>query len=124
MNESSKLESNNLSLLRIIFLLALTDLAFSIDSVAAAVAISDQYLLVLTGALIGVIALRFTSGLFIKWLAIYLRLEMAGYVAVGLVGLKLLIILIFPNLEIPEWSVLIIVLSLFVWGFSKKEDSV
>ena len=31
----------------------------------------------LTGAIIGVIALRFTSGLFIKWLEIYINLEKA-----------------------------------------------
>ena len=43
---------------RTVLTLAITDLAFSIDSVAAAVAISDQLLLVLTGALIGVVALR------------------------------------------------------------------
>ena len=56
-------------------------------------AISDQLLLVVTGALIGVIALRFTSGLFIKWLEEFVRLELAGYIAVGLVGLKLLLII-------------------------------
>ena len=58
------------SLFKIILLLAVTDLAFSIDSITAAVAISDQFLLVITGAIIGVIELRFTSGLFIKWLEI------------------------------------------------------
>ena len=62
------------SLARTVVLLAFTDLAFSIDSVAAAVAIGDQTLLIGTGAVIGIIALRFTSGLFIRWLEIYPRL--------------------------------------------------
>ena len=63
---------SNISLFKVILLLSVTDLAFSIDSITAAVAISDQFLLVITGAIIGVIALRFTSGLFIKWLEICL----------------------------------------------------
>ncbi len=106
-----------------VIILAFTDLAFSIDSVAAAVAISDQLLLVITGALIGVIALRFTSGLFISFLSIYQRLELAGYIAVGLVGVKLLLLIAYPNLVISEWVTLITVFLLFIWGFSKKKDS-
>jgi len=110
------------SLIRTVIVIALTDLAFSIDSVAAAVAISDQFLLVITGAIIGVIALRFTSGLFIKWLEEYINLEIAGYVAVGLVGLKLLVVLAFPLLIIPEWLVYSLMIVLFLWGFSRKTE--
>ncbi len=111
------------SLLRTVILLSITDLAFSIDSVAAAVAISDQFLLVVIGALIGVIALRLTSGLFIRWLNIFNNLESAGYIAIGLVGIKLLIQLISPNLSIPEWLIFVIITILFIWGFSEKNTS-
>ncbi len=107
-----------------VLLLAFTDLAFSIDSVAAAVSISDQFLLVITGGIIGVIALRFTSGLFIKWLEVYPKLELAGYIAVALVGVKLILLLSFPGLDIREWIVLLIVSMLFGWGFSKKVPEV
>ena len=88
------IDKSNISLFKVILLLSVTDLAFSIDSITAAVAISDQFLLVITGAIIGVIALRFTSGLFIKWLEVYINLEKAGYIAVGLIGLKLIIQLV------------------------------
>jgi len=111
------------SLLNVILLLAVTDLAFSIDSITAAVAISDQFLLVITGAIIGVIALRFTSGLFIKWLELYVNLEKAGYIAVGIIGIKLIIQLIFYNIVIPEYLFFMIMLFLFLWGFSSKETS-
>ena len=62
---SEEHESNDLSrpFLKTVLLLAFTDLAFSIDSVAAAVAISDQIVLIGTGAFIGIVALRFTSAL-------------------------------------------------------------
>ncbi len=111
------------TLYKTIFLLAFTDLAFSIDSVAAAVAISDQYLLVISGGVIGVLALRFTSGLFIRWLEIYPRLELAGYIAVGLVGIKLLIYLVLPSFLPPEWLILVIVSTLFTWGFSIRNEA-
>tara|TARA_B100001029_G_C15019889_1_gene429827 strand:+ start:81 stop:788 length:708 start_codon:yes stop_codon:yes gene_type:complete len=114
------IEENNNSIFKVIILLAITDLAFSIDSITAAVAISDQFLLVITGAIIGVIALRFTSGLFIKWLEIYVNLEKAGYLAVAIIGIKLIIQLIFINLIIPEYLFFLIMLCIFIWGFSKK----
>tara|TARA_B100001113_G_scaffold320881_1_gene290393 strand:+ start:203 stop:925 length:723 start_codon:yes stop_codon:yes gene_type:complete len=112
------------SLLKVIFLLAITDLAFSIDSITAAVAISDQFLLVITGATIGVIALRFTSGLFIKWLEIYVNLEKAGYIAVGIIGIKLILQLVLFNIVLPEYLFFLVMLCLFLWGFSSKENSI
>lgn len=121
-NENSK--KSNISLFEVILLLSVTDLAFSIDSITAAVAISDQFLLVITGAIIGVIALRFTSGLFIKWLEIYINLEKAGYIAVGLIGLKLIIQLVLFKLVIPEYLFFLVMLFLFIWGFSKKNSSI
>ena len=110
------------SLIKVILLLSVTDLAFSIDSITAAVAISDQFLLVITGAIIGVIALRFTSGLFIKWLEIYANLEKAGYIAVCIIGVKLIIQLILYKLVIPEYLFFLVMLFLFLWGFSSKEN--
>jgi YkoY family integral membrane protein len=100
--------------------LALTDLAFSLDSVAAAVAVSDRLELVIAGGVIGVIALRLTAELFIRWLERYRHLETAGYLSVGLVGLRLLLRLGRPDLVPPEWLLLLLVGSLFVWGFSKR----
>ena len=114
----------SLSMFKVILLLATTDLAFSIDSITAAVAISDQFLLVITGAIIGVIALRFTSGLFIKWLQIYSNLERAGYIAVGIIGIKLIIQLILYNFIIPEYLFFLMMLCLFFWGFSDKNASI
>ena len=122
-NNNDNSENIKFSLIKVILLLSVTDLAFSIDSITAAVAISDQFLLVITGAIIGVIALRFTSGLFIKWLEIYINLEKAGYVAVAIIGIKLIIQLIFYKLVIPEYLFFLVMLCLFLWGFSRKKSS-
>ena len=45
---------------------------------------SDRIALVITGGVVGVVALRLSSGLFIRLLQRY-RAEAAGYLAVGLV---------------------------------------
>ena len=121
--EENSINRTNLSLVNVILLLAVTDLAFSIDSITAAVAISDQFLLVITGAIIGVIALRFTSGLFIKWLDIYVNLEKAGYIAVGIIGIKLIAQLILYRFDIPEYLFFLVMLCLFLWGFSSKDNN-
>lgn len=104
--------------------LALTDLAFSLDSVAAAVAVSDRLWLVMLGGVLGVIALRLTAELFIRWLGVFRHLETAGYLAVGLVGIRLLLRLAAPQVVPPEWSLLIVVGLLFAWGFSARRPVV
>lgn len=109
------------SLTTVVATLAFTDLAFSLDSVAAAVAVTDRLELVMAGGVIGVIALRLTAELFIAWLEVYRHLETAGYLAVGLVGLRLLLRVLQPDLELPEWSLLASVAGLFLWGFSVRE---
>ena len=81
----------------------------SVDSVAAAVAVSDRLWLVMAGGVIGVIALRLTAELFIRWLEVYQHLETAGYLAVGLVGIRLLLRLGVPQVVPPEWLLLVLV---------------
>jgi len=100
--------------------IALTDLAFSLDSVAAAVAVSDKLWLVITGGIIGVVALRLSSNLFIELLNNYPRLEAAGYIAVGLVGIQLLVRVFWPFIELPQWLLLSLVGLLFLWGFTNR----
>jgi YkoY family integral membrane protein len=106
----------------IVATLALTDLAFSLDSVSAAVAVTDRLPLVMAGGVIGIIALRLTAELFLRWLEIFPHLETAGYLAVGLVGLRLLLRLLLPAVEVPEWALLLVVAALFAWGFSLRTE--
>ena len=101
-------------------IIAITDLAFSLDSVTTAIAISDKTWLVLAGGTIGVITLRFMAGLFIQWLQEYVHLEDAGYITVGFVGLRLLLRALKPELVPPEWSMIAAIALVFLWGFSKR----
>ncbi len=112
------------SLWQVIPIIAFTDLAFSLDSVATAIAVSTDTWLVITGATIGIILLRFMAELFIRWLSEYTHLEDAGYIAVGLVGVKLLIRAAYPSLEIPEAITVAMVAIIFTWGFSQRKELV
>jgi len=102
-------------------MIAFTDLAFSLDSVTTAIAVSDEVWLVLTGATVGIIALRFTAELFIRWLEEFLHLEDAGYITVGLVGLRLLTRVFKPELVPPQWLFILTIACFFIWGFSKRK---
>ncbi len=101
-------------------MIALTDLAFSLDSVTTAIAISEKTWLIILGGTIGVITLRFLAGLFIRWLDEYVHLEDAGYITVGFVGLRLLLRVIAPSLVPPQWLLVSAVAMVFAWGFSEK----
>ena len=115
-------KNNNFKFLKIVALLSLTDFAFSIDSITTAVAISDQYILIIFGAIIGVLALRFTSGIFLSLLEKFLRLETAGYIAILIVGIKLLLNTLITETILPDFYFYILILISFIWGFSKRDQ--
>lgn len=108
------------SLWQVVPLIALTDLAFSLDSVTAAVAISNETWLILIGVLLGVITLRFLAGLFVEWLTQFPFLQDAAYLAVLAVGLRMLFKVLLPDCVPPEWLVLTLMAGLFAWGFSRR----
>jgi len=109
---------------QVVALVSLTDLAFSLDSVTAAVAVAEETWLVLIGGVAGIITLRFLAGLFIQWLAEFTHLESAGYLIVVLVGLRLFIKVVADSLVPPEWLMLSCIGLVFLWGFSKREPKV
>jgi YkoY family integral membrane protein len=108
------------SLWQAIPVIALTDLAFSLDSVTTAIAVSQEKWLVVTGATVGIITLRFMAGLFIRWLDEFVHLEDAGYITVSLVGLRLLLRVVNDDLVPPEWLMISAIALLFLWGFSQR----
>ncbi len=110
------------SLWQAIPIIAITDLAFSLDSVTTAIAVSQETWLILVGASIGILALRFLAGLFIRWLDEFSHLEDAGYITVALVGIRLLIRVINADLVPPEWLMAVLVAAIFLWGFSERQE--
>lgn len=77
----------------------LTDIAFALDSVLAGIAFitlpkegvqEDKVWVVVVGAMIGIVLLRFAAGAFSKLLDRYPGLDHVAYTLVGWVGIKLL----------------------------------
>jgi len=97
------------SLWQVIPLIALTDLAFSLDSVTAAVGLSSETWLVIAGCMIGVITLRFLAGLFVQWIEEFTYLQDAAYLTVLGVGMRLLFKALLPDYVPPEWAVLMFI---------------
>ncbi|NER81939.1 MAG: DUF475 domain-containing protein [Leptolyngbya sp. SIO1D8] len=101
-------------------IIAFTDLAFSLDSVTTAIALSQDVWVVLLGGTIGIVTLRFMAQLFIRLLGEYEHLEDAGFVTVAIVGIRLLIRVANPEWVPPEWVMVSLIAVIFAWGFSKK----
>jgi YkoY family integral membrane protein len=70
-------------------LVELMDMAFSIDNVFAAVAFTDNIILVCFGVFIGILAMRFIAQWFVKLMETYSFLETAAFVVIAILGLKL-----------------------------------
>ncbi len=72
-------------------LVELMDMAFSIDNVFAAVAFSENLILIWIGVFIGILAMRFVAQAFVKLMEKYPFLETAAFVVIAVLGLKLLL---------------------------------
>ncbi len=68
----------------------LTDIVFSVDSIAAAVALSSKLWVLILGGLLGILAMRFAAQFFVSLLEKFPKLESAAFVAVAVIGFKLL----------------------------------
>jgi YkoY family integral membrane protein len=72
-----------------VLLVEVMDLAFSIDNVFAAVAFTNNILLVWAGVFIGILAMRMVANLFVKLMERFPFLEAAAFVVLGVLGSKL-----------------------------------
>lgn len=74
-----------------VFLVELTDIAFSIDSITTAVAMSNKLIVVWLAGIMGIVFLRFAAGFFISLLEKLPKLEDLAYQLIFFVGTKLLL---------------------------------
>jgi YkoY family integral membrane protein len=81
-----------------VLVIELTDMAFAVDSILAAVGLvsgRDKAWVVITGGFLGVVLMRFAAALFIKLLERFPRFEVAAYLLVLLIGIKLILDFLF-----------------------------
>lgn len=126
--QSSK--AGSMSFWKTVLVIELTDIAFAVDSILAAVALSPKLWIVVTGGVLGIVMMRFAANVFIRLLEKFPNFELTAYLLVFLVGAKL----IFDGLKIPGinfhssespafwifWAAVVIAFGL---GFMKRKPS-
>jgi len=117
-----------------VFRVEIADIAFSIDSILAAVAMAEslpprisgdtKFAVVIIGGMLGIITMRFVAGYFIVLLEKFHGLETGAYALVAWIGLKLVVGGLhrahFLSYEINEWAFWVGMLAIVVVGFLYK----
>jgi tellurite resistance protein TerC len=85
----------------------LADLAFSLDNVVAAVALSDKLWVVLLGVALGIVTMRFAAGIFTWMIRIEPILATAAYIVVLNIGIELLVAE-FYHMHFEAWQKFVI----------------
>jgi len=95
-----------------------TDIVFAIDSILVAVGMSRKLWVILSGGLLGIIAMRVLIGQILSLVRRYPAIVDGAYVIVAWVGVKLLLEYLYVmrvvGFEIPRWIGIGIVLVLFL----------
>ena len=108
----------------------LTDIVFAIDSILVAVALSDKTWVIITGGILGVIAMRLVIGQLLVLVNRYPALVDGAFVIIAWVGVKLILEYLhaagFVHWEVPKEISLGLVVVIFVISFiiAKREGPV
>jgi YkoY family integral membrane protein len=111
-----------------VFWVECMDIAFSVDSILAAVAMSSNIYIVYLGGILGIVTMRFVAGYFLKLLDRFQGLEVTAYLIVAWIGIKLgaevYMALQYPEATghagIPKWLFWSVMVTLFLAGFLIK----
>lgn len=99
----------------------LTDIVFAIDSILVAVAMSNKLWVIITGGILGVIAMRLVIGQLLVLVNRYPPLVDGAFVIIAWVGIKLLLEYLhdagYVGFEMPKWFSLGLVAVIFVIAF-------
>jgi YkoY family integral membrane protein len=96
----------------------LTDIVFAIDSILVAVAMSNKLWVIITGGILGVIAMRLVIGQLLVLVSRYPALVDGAFVIIAWVGIKLILEYLhvagYVHFEVPRWLSLGLIVVIFV----------
>jgi YkoY family integral membrane protein len=99
----------------------LTDIVFAIDSILVAVAMSNKTWVILTGGILGIIAMRLVIGKLLVLIQRYPALVDGAFVIIAWVGIKLLLEyghqIGYLHFAIPKWLSLGLIVVIFAIAF-------
>lgn len=112
-----------------VLVVELTDIAFAVDSILAAVALTNKYWVIVTGGLIGTFAMRFAANQFIRLLEVFPNLERTAYQLIAVVGSKVILEgfhfegVDFHSSSSPWfWGQWILMVLIIAFGFKKDQN--
>jgi YkoY family integral membrane protein len=96
----------------------LVNLAFSVDSILVAVAMSPKTWVVLAGGILGIVAMRLVVGQLIRLVERYPPLVDGAFIIIAWVGLKLCLDYMhtigYIGIEVPQWMSLVLIVLIFM----------
>ena len=99
----------------------LTDIVFAIDSILVAVAMSNKLWVIVTGGILGVVAMRVVIGQLLVLVNRYPRLVDGAFIIIAWVGVKLVLEYLhaagYVAFEIPRWLSLGLIVAIFAAAF-------
>lgn len=98
----------------VVMQIEMMDIIFSVDSVLASLAISNNPVIVLIGGLIGILAMRGVAEVIMKLMRRIPELEPMAYILIGLIAVKLFISIPAIDIEIPATAFGIIVIGAII----------
>lgn len=98
----------------VVLQIEMMDVIFSVDSVLASLAISNNPVIVLIGGLIGILAMRGVAEVIMKLMRRIPELEPMAYILIGIIAIKLFVSIPAIDIEIPATLFGIIVLGAIV----------
>ncbi|MFJ6209293.1 hypothetical protein [Lysinibacillus sp. NPDC092081] len=93
----------------------LMDIAFSIDAIFAAFAISNQIWILLIGGMLGILMMRTIAGLFLIVIEKIPELEATAFIIIGIIALKMLAGVI--GIHIPHYMFFVVLIIIFAITF-------
>jgi YkoY family integral membrane protein len=90
-NKEEEGRKSTTSFWKAVIIIELTDIVFAVDSIVAAVAVSEKFWVVFAGGVMGILMMRFASSGFLKLLRKFPAFETTAYLLVVVVGLKLFV---------------------------------
>ncbi len=144
--EQQRMTTHSRLFWRAVVAIELTDIAFAVDSIVAAIAmisggsmprsgrVNPKLWLVVVGGMLGVVAMRFAAAMFIKLLDRFPRFDTSAYLLVLLIGVKLLLDYFFNEGQIQLdfhsasnpafWIFWSLMVGCFCVGFIKPREKV
>jgi len=110
----------------------LTDIVFAVDSILVAVAMSKKIWVIITGGILGIIAMRLVIGQLLRVVRRYPALVDGAFIIIGWVAIKLLVEYLGPHglgvldLEINKWfsMSLIVIIFAIAYFYARKKGAV